>query len=341
MTHNFLYIVESPMQCLNAEEAAYAIDSEKKHNHYLLVRYSRSARNNTQLDNILSLRDWTEIIRIRQIRGWNYLRAIAFLKATFLTKIQFQRIYIGEFRSPWMFLVANNLNIASCFLLDDGSGTPERQVQDLNPDVPSKHYSQIHPTKRAMKSALARIAGLKSEQPIPSLNLFTAFPIKPHPRQKVELNDYKFLRSLLGQQDGHSKNGGVYFIGTNLVNTGVMTESDYFSYVKKKIDEYSIYGQITYLAHRAETVDVLERHSREFGFNYVFLNNIVEYEFIKSGTVPKVLISFPSFAAYTLKIIFPLVAVDMIRVSSDHILQPHKDSFDKSYALYDTAASRC
>lgn len=326
------------MQCLNALEAAFAVDPEKRQNHYLLIRYSRSSRNNSQLDNILSLSEWVKVVRIRQIKWLNYLRAIVFLKTSFLNKLQFQRIYIGEFRSPWMFMVANNLNSVSYFLLDDGSGTPERQVQDLDPDVPSKHYAQVHPVKRTVKSALISIARLKSEQPSPSLNLFTVFPIKPYPRQTVELNDYKFLRSLPERHDEHPEKGGIYFIGTNLVNAKIMTESDYFSYVKNKIEDYSSYGQITYLAHRAENVDVLERYSRELKFSYVFLNNIVEYEFIKSGTVPNVLISFPSFAAYTLKIIFPRMAVDMIRVNNEHILQPHKENFDKSYTLYEVAS---
>lgn len=337
MTCNYLYIIESPMQCLNALEASYAIDSEKRHNHYLLVRYSHNIRNNTQIDNILSLSSWTKIIRIRQVRWFNYLRAIAFLKTSFLKELQFQRVYIGEFRSPWMFLIANNLNSSSLFLLDDGAGTPERQVQDLDPDVPSKHYSQIHPLKRTVKSALSAIAGLKSERQRSSLNLFTVFPIKPYPRQAVELNDYKFLRSLVEQHEP-SDEGGVYFIGTNLVNAKIMTETDYFSYVKNKIDEYSGHGKITYLAHRAENVEVLERYSKRFGFSYVFLNNIVEYEFIKSGIVPKALISFPSFAAYTLKIIFPRMTVDMIRVNNEYVLRPHRDNFDKSYALYDDAS---
>ena len=289
-----LYIIESPLQLLNAYEAINTFSAKK---HVLLIRLSNNPYGDKQiLDTIskLKIQDVAEIKTVKikvENRGLRDLFTLLLLKFKFLFH-SYQKVFIGEYESRFMqFIIPFTENT---ILLDDGSKTLNTQ----------KQFTETN-----------------------CYDWFTLFDIKPLNGQNIYKNNFIFLNKFITTRTSSKKNT-VLFIGSNLSEDGVISEQYNLELIQKIAKKYSEY-QIQYIAHRRESDAKLDRINSISNITTVRLKFPIELLSIYSELQPNYMISFYSTALITLKKIYQ---AKTIAFKFDYSSCKDKKSIDAVYS---------
>lgn len=309
---DYMYIVSSPMQALNAIEASFAVDPNSNHSHHVVIAYSKNSINNNQMEKVVALREWSGKTALSIGNKLNYLNAARLIASDQLCNRHYERIYIGDYRVPFMHLLANNISCNYRFLLDDGAGTPLRQERDLSPGAMPKSYGTHSRIKDLYRSAVLVFYGLKSDYPKRDWNLYTVYKLAPHPFQKVEINNYYYLKSVYLSRFNIIKEGvAVYIIGSNLINAGIVTKDQYVEALAKALKACPRNNYL-YIAHRREDENVVAEIASNYGLKYLYPDCMIELYFATNGIHPSEVIAFPSFATVVLQKIYPDIKIHQI-----------------------------
>jgi len=111
---NNLFIVGTPLQLLNAIEAA---EHFKLENNILVIVHRSLEANRTQIDAIRSLYEWKEVIDIEDSKNSSILKYINLVK--YLKKDSYKYIFIPKLEVVPKLVIAN-VEKEKVFLLDDG-----------------------------------------------------------------------------------------------------------------------------------------------------------------------------------------------------------------------------
>ncbi len=328
MTSN-LYIVESPLQLLNAIEAKEEFTAKKN---ILIVKFSNERRNNYQIEKLLKESFWDRIYKIPYI----YTTKTQIIYFCFLTRLlvwqkqKFQKIFIGEFRSDEMWMLLNNVQHIETFLLDDGSVTIEVQKNYLK-EI-EKYNSEKSRSKR--KYILYNFFFLKAPKR-KVIDLFTMFDLKPHPGQKVIQNNFKALASKIINIDDHANSNTVFFIGSNIVERGIVNDKYFFECIEYIVNFYKANEKnIIYLPHRRENEKKLLTMKNQFGIEVLYPSDLIELYFLNKKIWPKHIASFYSTALYSLKKIYKCREVDVFKLDFTQLNKEFQSSIDSTYKFY-------
>ncbi len=325
MNNYNLFIIESPLQLLNAEEAKYYFPSKKN---ILLVKYSSNKKNNMQITKILKMQKWDYIYNIQFI--YSKIVFLPFIFTLIQLKLKykyFNKIFIGEFRSDYMWLYINNIKHEKSVLLDDGTLTilvQNKYLEDIN------KYNE----KRSKSKDFIFSLFLFKNSNRKMIDLFTMFKFKTYHNQILYHNNFNFMNSkmsncklLPGDQ--------VFFIGGDLVELKIIS-LDYFyeciDYIKKFYQQQN--KTIIYLPHRGETNNKLEILENKFHFNITYFENPIELELLYKRILPVNIASFYSTALITLKNIYNIKNIDSFKLDINQINHEHQISIEEIYKYY-------
>ena len=320
-----LYIVESPLQLLSAIEARSAFKAEK---HFLVVRYYKNKKTNAQLKRLLSLAKWDEVYEYKfyistEFQALFFIRLIKVLKNNCM---EFESIFIGEYRSEYMWMFLNNLLHKARYLLDDGNVTIEVQKNYL-----TRKKLNIFTSSSVINIMISFFKLNKAKSN--SINLFTMFELTPHKNQIVISNNFNDLSSkMVGKSI--TDESVVYFIGANLVELGIVTE-DYFIEAMYKIRAYykKMGKAMIYIPHRREGRGKLNNVT-DLGIFVENFINPVELEFLYKKIRPHHIASFYSTALYSLKKIYNIIHVDSFTLDYDQVDSLLVDEIQSTYKYY-------
>jgi len=314
-----IFFVLSPLQLMNAIEAYEyfnCLDGQTKN--ILIIGYTLNKRNNQQIDNILLLYNkWDEVKRINIYYNMKELFFYTLLLSRKFKNINVSRVFLGEFRIDYSWILANNANPKEIVLLDDGLGT-----LSINKNLTNQTGSSI-------KNIICKIVGLKNAQrQIPAI--FTIFKLpKDIPYKTIE-NKFSYFKKTFLEVCSKNENE-VYFLGAPLADFGMVSQDYFFDSLKKIIHFYKG-KQIIYVLHRRENLDNMKKMFPNMKF--VVYDNIIEIEFLLKKKQPTHIASFYSAALYTLYAIYNINNVDVFKLNAHKITYQYRTNIEKVYNLY-------
>ena len=251
-----LYLVESPFQLISAIEARETFGKGT-----ILIRYSGLKNNDLQLKKIIEFYNLSNIWELKinvNKTILDYLK-IAFFK---IKPFNYNKLFLGNLESGFLNIITKKFKQKDIILLDDGAKSIYLQA--------SFDSSNFY-------------------------NFFTMFNLKSLPNQKIEINNFKYLKSKI-----HNNNlsDDIIFIGAKLSEIGLIKEDYYLDILSKLLKKYK---NIIYIPHREESFDKLAKIEK-MGIKIKYLN--LPIELIGTQTIPKKVISFYSTALISLKKIY-------------------------------------
>ena len=300
MKKNYL-IVESPFQLLSALEAVqyYSIDS-----YCIYIRYSSSENNNNQMSYVVTnfhkIQRDIEFFSIKSHghQFFDYLKMVFFLGKFCFFGVFSKRFFIGNYESRFLKLLVSILPKSKVVLLDDGAKSINIQ------------------------------SGFDDKK---NLNMFTIFPLSNHKGQRIEKNNFVFLKNKMSELI--HKNDLIFFLGAPLISAGIMSEFEYLGKLKKII-KLNNFENILYIPHRQESEDVINEISN---FNGVVVKSIdypVELYGLYNSAIPSQVISFYSTALVSMSLIYSIPATAYMFTPSPNDIEKHGKAINEVYKLY-------
>ncbi len=311
---NNIFIVGTPLQLLNAIEAAEHFKSE---NNILIIVHRSLKANKTQIDKIRSLYKWKEIIDIEYSKNSSILKYVALVK--YLKQNVYKYIFISKLEVVPKIIIPN-VNKEKVFLLDDGVMTISIYENNIKKSKINKYN---------FKELRFLLFGLKIKIK-DKINLFTYFDLEPINGIEVVKNELNFLKDkyLKGSELDSSN---IYFLGNP--STRYINDDKYLESIHNLIKESS--KKIVYIPHRGESEQMKNTLSAidNSNFRVIDINMPVELYFLENKVYPTNVVAYFSTALITLKRIYSDCEISFIPISLDNdfnnILKNIYDIFDK------------
>jgi hypothetical protein len=314
-----IFVVESPLQLLNAIEARQHF-GVKESDAVLIILEGASPQNAKDVMAMSAICRWAAIHNIAGNTRAQFLQRLVSLNSLANQYRDAQRVFIGDIRSQFMRHIANRLAPATLFQVDDGAG-----VLSIRKSLDS--------TPRFSLTDRIKMMGFGFQLALPrNINFFTAYDMTPFGTGEVVRNSYSFLRAnmITARQDERH-----FFLGTSLVEINIVSEKDYLDALKR-IREATHYEDIVYIPHRRECMGKLALVG-ELGFDVVKVSGCIEVYFAKQGITPKSISSFYSSALINLELIFgDLIPLRAYRLCADKINAGYIDRIEDVYSYFST-----
>ncbi|MEO9965626.1 MAG: polysialyltransferase family glycosyltransferase [Reichenbachiella sp.] len=321
-----LYLIKSPLQLLNAIEASTRFPDN---NEYLVIRLTDNQRSNEQIINMLSLKKWANIITVGNSRfGLGMLKEFGVLRSLKKLKIEFDKIFIGDYRASNYLIFANNLPCNEVVLLDDGTITYLIQDQYI---LENKLYNNGFKFE-LIRNILVKILGLRSVNQHP-INLFTCYNIIPADSQKIYSNDYAFIKKYIETKNFSLEEELVFFVGAKYSEIGWMSENDYFDVFKATLDYYPGHN-IVYIPHRGENDLKLNKLASQFGVEIRKFDLPIELGILEDTILPRHIIGFTSSALLNIRKMYPMIKIVSYKVPIELINTPFSEIIDEFYMQF-------
>lgn len=277
-----LFVVESPLQYLNAEEASFHFKSGI--NSVLLVLEGASKESVKQMSNIIRKEAWGTIVFIN---GSNERRLLYKCQSKIDCLLQkhvgeIRYVFIGEYRSMLMRHIVNSSRCQSAYLLDDGNVSIKihKEIRELNFSLSKVKW---------FRKALNWVNRLQYHN-IEYIKFFTVY--SAYTDQDDVLNDYKLLRARI--KNVQQFDDVVWFLGNNISEMGFVDRSFYLSQLK--LVSIALEGKnVFYLPHRRENYQKFSE-IEELGMKVITMDIPVEIALLDFDILPNRVASFCSSA---------------------------------------------
>lgn len=294
-----LFIIESPLQLLNAYEALNTFPADQQ---IIIVRYSGVLINDNQIDKTLNKLDLFKLAKIKYVqinvdkRTTLDIFKMLWLKLFYLFTIRFyETVFVGNYESKFIHFIIP-FNVKKIILLDDGNLT--LKIQE---NFTTKKY----------------------------FNWFTVFDLVLLKNQISVKNKYKYLNLHLIK--GSKQEDLVLFIGTGLCEYEIITE-EYNLELLKKISNRYFDKEIIYVAHRSENNEKLSTINKIFNIKVIRFEYPIELFSVNNDYFPTLIASFYSSALITLEKIY---GVEIVAFKFDYTSSSFKDEIDLVYKYYE------
>jgi len=322
-----LFLVKSPLQLLNAIEASDGFNAEKD---ILIIRSTSNQRTNTQMENLLDLKEWDRIYRIKySVLPINFIKEFFLLKKFIKSQIVIDKVFIGDYRLLNFKIFPINLKHNKIFLLDDGTSTFTVQDFYLKDQKEYAEQSYIEKLKKITAKYLFRFK-IRLEEKI---HLFTCYNISTHPGQEVVHNEYRYIKAYLQKKTLLKINRNkIYYIGAKYVEAKLMKEDIYLDLIVQVKNKFSD-GKLIYVPHRGEKKSKLRR-IMDLGISIEYFDNIVEIEFLFKDELPNVICGFTSSVLVNIPKIYPQIHVLIFKVDSRSFKPSYRETVDNFYTRF-------
>jgi len=293
-----LFVIESPLQLINAYEALQTFSADKQ---IILVRLSGEHFNDNQIEKTIIKLDINNLAKIKYVtinvkkrNIIDYVKIILLKLLFFFIYKSYKTIYIGNYNSNFIrFIIPFKKNI---MLIDDGSLTLNIQNK-----FSEKHY----------------------------YNWFSIFDLVLITNQISIKNNYKHLNSKFIKNRIKNENI-VLFIGSALYTYQIVTEEYYLRLISNISNRYNE-KRIIYIPHRSEKSSMLVRINEFNNIEVKRLEYPIELFAINNNTIPSLIASFYSTALITLEKIY---GVEAVAFKFNYATSIYKDDIDLVYEYY-------
>ncbi|MDA8980737.1 alpha-2,8-polysialyltransferase family protein [bacterium] len=326
-----VFVIDSPLQLLCAEEARSHFKIEPENSFLVVVQHDFEAKMLFTIVKGWSLEDWPNIVLIAKARVLNVAHLILEVRrVSSLISERVERVFISHDRMLFRAL-GRAVKGEEFWLLDDGTGTLRV--------VENRKVSPEKLGKRRFKDIIIGGIGLKGEE-LKKLNYFTFLDIEPLPGEAVIRHGFPMLREGLPKIKRNPD--CVLLLGVGIVEQGIVTESEYRSYLDF-VEKYYEGKTIYYAPHRVENVQNLKRRFERSSIQVLSLSRPIEIELIEQ-TLPEnpgVLAGFWSTAFTTCRAIFgDDLEISAFRVEESAIQDPFlKEGMNFCYEYFNKIGS--
>ena len=143
------------------------------------------------------------------------------------------------------------------------------------------------------------LQGVKAKEK-EEVTFFTIYNIVPSIKDKVILNDYRFIKSNVKSLD---VTDNIYFVGSPISESSIVSEQSYLDHLARVKKHYSG-RKVLYIVHRRESKKKLERIKKELEMEFVLFDYPLEYQLAFIGPRPELMASFISSALDSCRLIF-------------------------------------
>lgn len=325
-----LLIVASPLQCINAIEAARYLNAKSLE---IVMLIDGNVKNKQQMEDVFNYLNIVAPVTVIDVPKNQKLlpRLVFLLKLRHKINIdqKFKYVIIGHFRSIFQAATANLYNCPQIFV-DDGT----RTIEDAR-FLKGNGY-------RTVEFRLKRfVYTLFSVDIFPRQDDYTFFTyyaekISIENGGRIIKNNFNVLKNKM-LASRVEQNQKIVFIGQSLVDTNLLSQEDYLSLLKG-IDGYytSEFGdqkQVEYYAHRNESEEIERLIENQLGWKITRNKLPLELHFISTGQLPKEIGFFFTSAAETLSFIFEKnLKLNSFYIKRD-MLFGRQSEIEKLYAL--------
>lgn len=295
---NNLFIVGTPLQLLNAIEAA---EHFKLENNILVIVHRSLEANRAQIDAIRSLYEWKEIIDIEYSKNSSILKYVDLVKH--LKKHIYKYIFIPKLEVVPKIVIPNVIK-KKVFLLDDGVMT----ISIYENNIKTNKLNTYN-----FKELRFLFFGLKIKIR-DKINLFTYFDLEPMNGIEIVKNELRFLKKTY--LEGTAIDDlNIYFLGHP--SSKYIDDNMYIASLHKLINTAD--KKIIYIPHRGESQEIKNiLHSIDNPlFSIININMPVELYFLENKIYPSQVIAYYSTALITLNIIYKDCEINFIPISLD------------------------
>jgi hypothetical protein len=236
-----LYLIQSPLQALNAFEARRVSRGTEQGRHVLVVFDRAEEANNRMVANTLRCLGWSPdlvlpypVSRLGKVRVW--LRLKRFLQ----TLGSVQRVCIGAFDSGLMMAAANRCHGTESVLLDDGTASLI---------FPAYRYENARSKHQKLGQAIP-LLGFNTHLP-DALVCFSIYDLPLKSPDRLERNHLGFLR----QSVRYADDGPVFFLGSVFPDVGIVSFERFFEWMASVRSWFGT-RPIYYFPHRRELIDL-------------------------------------------------------------------------------------
>ncbi len=318
-----IFLVETPLQLLNAIEARYSFSANKK---VLVVFNGINKSGIQQMKNMINKTDWDKIYYITGAPNKLLYVLTQFSRVNKLNKIIkdyriIENIFIGDYRSGLMRHIANSVSYKHCYLLDDGSAT-----------LLLPHYKEKLAFRQLMIEKLLKIFSRYKPNLISNPFLFTVYDKEKFPDNFVKNNGYLYIKNQFNNNVLEDK---VFFLGGPLTEKDCVISEDVYFDLLKKIRKYYINYDVFYIPHRRENSEKLKRIEDLTGMKVKKLDTCIEYAICFNKENPKVVASFFSSALINLKYILgEKLLIHGFYLEPEYLTDGYKEHVKQVYSHY-------
>ena len=294
-----LFIVASPLQCLNAFEAAKYFNTDKLD---ILLLIDGNLANQQQMESVINeLEIKANISYITIPKNNNVVSRLFFLRNLKPKRPRnYDYVIVGHFRSIYQAVLANSYKGHQIFV-DDGT----RTINDI-------HFLDINgfaSIEYRLKDMIYRLFSVKPFLISKTYTFFTYYASKVSPGSHVKIikNNFDTLKKAATRKEIKKKEK-VAFVGQSLVDSNLISLENYLELIEG-IDRYysDKYGEkkiVEYYVHRNESPEVENQIRERFGWQIKRNNLPLELHFIATREIPQEIGFFFTSAAETLSFIF-------------------------------------
>ena len=323
-----IFIIESPLQLLNAIEAYYHFQLTDA---ILVIIYNENNKNTLQINKLAkSNKIWRKIIKIFP-QKYKYLkfRTTKNITKTILKKKKYFKsldyLFLGDSRPDFMKHLGNTITANALVLLDDGTATIELMNSYCHKKQDNLKLFIKHITKKYLLN-------LKIET-LNNIKFFTVYN-NPFLKESIITNTYSHLKNTQLVQKKVNPNI-VYFLGSNIVESNSISFDAYLYYLQK-VESYFKNKNIYYLPHRRESEKKLALLTERLNFTITKPDTIIEFYLINNVSVlPGTITGFLCSALINLKYIFEdQISILSFFISPEDFSPKKAFRFNEMYSYY-------
>ncbi len=312
------FLVKSPFQFLSAIEARAAYGVRHEDACLVVFKPDGGAPAERQLGALTERFPWPQTSTPKHVEGDRINNPRS-------------RAFVGDYREPGMRRLARTLSSARPIVLDDGNATlliaqrRERNLWRWTDRRATRITDAAHGRRFAVPQILRDVLR-PAYREFSSVEFFSIYPIRGGQHDTVQRNHLSVLRSMVPDRTTRRP----VFVGSSLVESGIMQASDYRECVKRAAHNYP---DTLYIAHRREDDSKLRDLAENVGIEILRPKFPIEVELIDRGLEPTPLVVVLSTAADTVPIVFPTVEVVDLVPSLDAIAPSNRDIIARMIAL--------
>jgi Alpha-2,8-polysialyltransferase (POLYST) len=335
-----VFVVETPLQLLNAIEAKQVLQLTNSH---LVVRLGGTGFSPNGLKALVGMSPWNGVHYL-EFKNATTEWESSFFGQRLLGRLQScaydiqriinrhivdrlatkfvgaKRIFLGNYvrgHQSYMRHFANRAGYEQLFLLDDGTDVlliceARREAHDSNPDVESG---------LRLKDRLRRYLVDWDETEAESVTFFTAYELQPASCDRVIKNEYRYLRDAAADS---ARSDEVYFLGQSLVEDGYVS-LDFYLHQLQAIKNYYREGQLIYIPHPRQTIWLMKKIEEAVGIQVRLCTLPIECEVALAKSRPAAIASFFCSALQSCRAILGKeVPIHSFYIEPEHVCTSHE-----------------
>ena len=222
-------------------------------------------------------------------------------------------VFLGDLGNVMMRHFANVAEPSEIVALDDGTATLQYAAwRNQNTWGKKKRFSKVLGLwgKRLLLGVRDRVPD--------HLTFFSVYDVELPPQDRWAKNSFDDLRSRAADLDAEDR---IYFLGGPLVEAKILSEDEYVWHLQK-VAGFFAGTKVTYVAHRREHWERVERIGQLLGWDVRLFDFPIEFQLAVVGPRPRTLAAFFSSALENCRTVFgDLLEIYSFRLSADHFAQ--------------------